>query len=188
MKFNSNKSINLLIITVFVLIVSAGGAFSTELLSGIITDLSSDNPLDGATIRLGKSDQSMPAIEVMTGNDGKYEIPDLAPGVYDLIISYLGFKSQVLNKAVIIDGANNVIDIALIPSAINLDAISVTASRRKEKLLDAPAAVSIVSLNQIQVVDLNVNYEFLVNTRLSLTVQNVFDNKHTEFIGAPEIG
>ncbi|MEA1981217.1 MAG: hypothetical protein U9N54_09615, partial [candidate division Zixibacteria bacterium] len=56
------------------------------------------------------------------------------------------------------------------------------------KLLDAPAAVSIISLDQIQVVDLNVNYEFLVNTRLSLTVQNVFDNKHTEFIGAPEIG
>ena len=150
MKFNGNKSINLLIITAFVLIVTASGVFSTESLSGIITDLSSDKPLDGATIRLGKSDQSMPAIEVMTGNDGKYEIPDLVPGVYDLIISYLGFKSQVLNKALVTDGANNVIDIALMPSAINLDAISVTASRRKEKLLDAPAAVSIVSLDQIQ--------------------------------------
>lgn len=150
MKLYGSKSINLFILTAFILVVTAGGVLSTESLSGVISDFSSEKPLDGATIRLGKSDRSMPAIEVMTGADGKYEIPDLNPGAYDLIISYLGFKSEVLNKAVIMDGVENVIDISLMPSAINLDAISVTASRRKEKLLDAPAAVSIVSQDQIR--------------------------------------
>ena len=38
------------------------------------------------------------------------------------------------------------------------------------------------------VMDLNFGIDVITNTRLSLTVQNVLDNKHIEFVGAPEIG
>ena len=36
--------------------------------------------------------------------------------------------------------------------------------------------------------DCDIAYNLFSNTRLSLTVQNVFDNRHREMIGAPEIG
>jgi len=37
-------------------------------------------------------------------------------------------------------------------------------------------------------VDVNAGVNLLRNTRLNLTVQNVFDNRHIEFVGAPELG
>jgi iron complex outermembrane receptor protein len=38
------------------------------------------------------------------------------------------------------------------------------------------------------VVDFNVNWEVIWGTELALTVRNFFDNKHIEFVGAPEMG
>ncbi len=38
------------------------------------------------------------------------------------------------------------------------------------------------------VVDLNMKWNLLYNSQLALAVQNLFDNKHYEFVGAPEIG
>jgi iron complex outermembrane receptor protein len=37
-------------------------------------------------------------------------------------------------------------------------------------------------------VDLNAGIDIVPNTRFNLTVQNVFDNRHIEFVGAPELG
>jgi iron complex outermembrane receptor protein len=37
-------------------------------------------------------------------------------------------------------------------------------------------------------VNLNLSYRFLKHTEVYLTVQNLFDNRHAEFVGAPELG
>jgi outer membrane receptor for ferrienterochelin and colicins len=37
-------------------------------------------------------------------------------------------------------------------------------------------------------VDVNAGVDIAANTRFNLTVQNVFDNRHIEFVGAPELG
>lgn len=44
------------------------------------------------------------------------------------------------------------------------------------------------TVESFTVVDFNVAVDIYQNTSFSLTVQNIFDNKHIEFIGAPEIG
>ncbi|MCP4566945.1 MAG: TonB-dependent receptor, partial [FCB group bacterium] len=43
-------------------------------------------------------------------------------------------------------------------------------------------------INAYKVVDVNMGLNFFYNTHLALTIQNLFDNKHVEFIGGPEIG
>ncbi len=147
---NGRKSTVLFITAILLSCLFTSVSFAAETLHGVILDTSNDKPLIGATIRMGKTDGSTAAMEAMTDSEGKYEISDLSSGTYDLIITFIGFKSEVLKKIVIVDGANNEINISLIPSAINLDAVSVTASRRKEKLLDAPASVSVVTSDQIR--------------------------------------
>ena len=43
-------------------------------------------------------------------------------------------------------------------------------------------------VEQYQTIDVSAGYNVLDNTRLSLSVQNILDDKHIEFIGAPELG
>ncbi|MBI1925924.1 TonB-dependent receptor [Candidatus Poribacteria bacterium] len=52
------------------------------------------------------------------------------------------------------------------------------------------AGAYVGEVNSYAVLDLNAGYDlpFSRNTRLSLTIQNLLNNKHQEFIGAPEIG
>ncbi|MCZ6679034.1 MAG: TonB-dependent receptor [Candidatus Poribacteria bacterium] len=52
------------------------------------------------------------------------------------------------------------------------------------------SGVYVGEVDSYAVLDLNAGYDlpFFLNTRLSLTVQNLLDNKHQEFVGAPEIG
>ena len=38
------------------------------------------------------------------------------------------------------------------------------------------------------VVDLNMRWNLPYDSQLAMAVQNLFDNKHSEFVGAPEIG
>ncbi len=38
------------------------------------------------------------------------------------------------------------------------------------------------------VVDMNLRWNLLYNSQLAVTVQNLLDNEHSEFVGAPEIG
>ncbi len=52
------------------------------------------------------------------------------------------------------------------------------------------ADVYVSKVDSYAVLDLNAGYDlpFSRNTRLSLTIQNLLNNKHQEFFGAPEIG
>ena len=52
------------------------------------------------------------------------------------------------------------------------------------------SGVYVGEVDSYAVLDLNAGYDlpFFLNTRLSLTVQNLLDNKHQEFVGAPKIG
>ena len=43
-------------------------------------------------------------------------------------------------------------------------------------------------VEQYQTLDLSAGYSVLDTTRLSVSVQNILDDKHIEFVGAPEIG
>ncbi|RMF69020.1 MAG: TonB-dependent receptor, partial [Calditrichaeota bacterium] len=52
------------------------------------------------------------------------------------------------------------------------------------------SGIFVGKVKRYAVLDLNANYKlpFLSNTQLTLTVQNLTNNKHREFVGVPEIG
>ena len=74
------------------------------------------------------------------------KIPD---GEYVISASYMGFKS--FEKNVSIQNQDNFsINIMMIPEAIKMETYVVTASRRRERVEDAPAAISVISKTEIR--------------------------------------
>ena len=95
-----------------------------------------------------------PAIEGTRGaiaNDqGNYRIDRLPPGVYEITISYIGYETIVATGVEIRAGESITRDFKL--SAITLigQQVVVSASRKQEKALDAPASIATVDASEIK--------------------------------------
>jgi iron complex outermembrane receptor protein len=82
--------------------------------------------------------------------DGTYEIRNLPPGDYYVTVSFVGYTVEVFNLRIVADTDVARQDARLAPKVIDLNTISVTASRRPEKINDAPASVSVTSSESIK--------------------------------------
>lgn len=90
---------------------------------------------------------------VATGNSdasGTLEISDLAVGVYTITVSFPGYTDTVVSDVTLADDETKSLEITLSSEAIQLEQISVTASRRREKVLEAPASVALVGNSEIK--------------------------------------
>jgi len=128
-------------------------AFASTLgasLNGIVTDKTDGGPLLGATVTVRPHDLSGRALAVATDKNGSYEVTNIAVGTYGVTVSFVGYSSEVLDLTIADDSDLIHRDVSLTPRAIDLQTISVTASRRPEKLNDAPAEVSVVGSESIQ--------------------------------------
>ena len=81
-----------------------------------------------------------------TDFDGNFTIATSMPLPVELEISYLGFQTQIIE----VTSEDQEISVSLSPGGNDLDAVIVSASRKREKVLDAPASVSIVSSRDIE--------------------------------------
>ena len=112
--------------------------------SGSVTDSTNGSPLIGANVIIKGS-----SLGAATNTKGRYLINEIPPGDYVLSVSYMGFKS--FEKKINIENQDNLsIDILMIPEAIEMETYVVTASRRRERVEDAPAAISVISKTEIR--------------------------------------
>ena len=86
---------------------------------------------------------------VLTDNSGAFQI-SLSPGSYSLVISLIGYETQRLDGVSVASGQSTNVTIELNSTALVLNPIVVTASRREEKALDSPASVQIVGEELIE--------------------------------------
>ena len=77
--------------------------------------------------------------------DGKFSLTSKQALPWDLVFSYTGYKS----KTVSVTKANQLISVVL-ELGTSLDEIIISASRKAEKIQDAPASVSVVTAKEIQ--------------------------------------
>jgi len=113
-------------------------------ISGIVSDSSNNTPLVGANIMLRGT-----SLGAATNTDGRYTIDQIPIGEYIISASYMGFKSYE-KKIKIQNNDNFVFNIMMIPEAIKMETYVVTASRRRERVEDAPAAISVISKAEIR--------------------------------------
>lgn len=119
-------------------------------LRGKVVDKSNGEILIGATIALRSQDSSFKPKGAATDKNGDYKITEIPPGEYSLTVSYIGFEVFEIAIITIKELDATILNISLVPAVITLNAISVTASRRPEKVLEAPCAISLIESEKIQ--------------------------------------
>ncbi len=117
-------------------------------ISGAVVDSTIGAPVEGVLIRAIPS-AGGPAAGSSTDARGRFTFRDLPAESYILFVSGIGVERRRVGPFTVAAGESLEIAISTAPSAIRLDPVVVTASRHPEKLLDAPASISLVGARAI---------------------------------------
>ena len=124
-------------IALLFLVGSAGMAQSK--VSGKIVD-SEGVPLAGANIIIVGTTTG-----TATDFDGNYELTSNAEPPYEIEVSYFGFATQTVT----VNSADEVVNLNMVEQALRGEEVIVSASRRREKVQEAPASVSVLSTRKL---------------------------------------
>jgi len=95
----------------------------SQSIQGKVTDAANSDPLTGATIKV---------LEAKTGAiadlDGTFVIEDIAPGKYELEVSYVGYDSKKVKDVVVAEGKATIVDIALSVDGLTTEEITVEST------------------------------------------------------------
>ena len=95
-----------------------------------------------------------PAIEGLRGSTsdsrGMYRVDGLPAGEYEVTVTYLGFESGTATGVMVQGGARTEWNFVLAASMLVGQEVVVSASRKREKALDAPASVEVIELQDIK--------------------------------------
>lgn len=129
-----------LVITLYLSL--SNSIFSQVTLSGEVRD-SQDQPLVGANVVLEAY-----AFLGITNANGVFEIPDLAPGSYKLIVGHLGLKPYVENVEI---GTSDVsLSIVLEDDLLNLESVVVTGTFDPRKQIESSTAITILNTKTLK--------------------------------------
>ena len=115
-----------LIMLMFVFVLGLGtqsSAFAQKgSITGVIVDGDNGETLIGANVRVDGT-----LLGASTDLDGRYTIPGLDPGMYTLVISYIGYNTITVQDVEVLDGQAAVVDVPLAPEAFGLEEVVVEA-------------------------------------------------------------
>ena len=114
-----------------------------QVVKGRITDKQSGHALAGATIAIKGTSTSM-----ISDNLGNFKLLIQQPGKIILAISYVGYETMEL--PVNTNDGNTGVDIALSIDERVGNAIVVSASKRPEKITNAPASIQVIGKKELE--------------------------------------
>ena len=136
------------LLTLLLCFVAPAFAQGTGSIKGQITGAEGD-ALYGANVIVQSAALQAP-IKVVSGVNGMYEAAGLSDGVYEVSVSFVGYETATRSNVRISDGGGTNLDFSLDVEVLYGDQIVVSASRRREKVLDAPASVAVVESDAVQ--------------------------------------
>jgi outer membrane receptor for ferrienterochelin and colicins len=117
-------------------------------LTGRVTTKDAGRPLDNARITI--SDGARTTGVATSGETGLYAVPNVAAGTYTVTVSRIGYQLQRFPGITIRAGQPTQLNASLDEIPTQLNQVVTTASRKPEKALDAPAALSVVTRETIE--------------------------------------
>ncbi len=109
--------------------------------SGVITDTGGLGLIGANVVVEGTTDGTI------TDLDGSYSLSTSATPPFNVVVSYTGFSSQTIA----VNSANQNVSISLAEGIVFGEDIVVSASRRREKVQEAPASVSVLTARKLEV-------------------------------------
>jgi len=125
----------------FILLLSimCFGLSAQTTIRGVVTDDNTGEVLIGANVLLAGTAEG-----TITDFDGTFEINTSQSLPVELEISYTGYTSKTMTAT-----SANVGNISLMEGLLLTDEIVVSASRRREKIQEAPASISVISARKM---------------------------------------
>lgn len=136
------------VITVFVIQGIFVGAVNAATLNITVTDAQTANKLNSVSITV--TPETGNSMKGITDSDGVLSLSDIPAGVYSITATTSGYIDNVVTNVEVSEDETKSVNLSLSSDLIELDKVSITASRRKEKVLEAPASVALVDDSQIQ--------------------------------------
>jgi len=130
----------------FICVISCFRAATAQLheIKGRITDLQTSNALPGATVTIKGGSASVSA-----NHEGYFILSKLHAGNIILVISYVGYENLEL-AVTVKDNATTVADAALTLVYKPGNEIVISASKRPEKLTNAPASIHVIGKKELE--------------------------------------
>lgn len=125
------------------LLVTAGIVNAQNaVLKGVVTQKNNHQPMPGASVYFSGTTTG-----TATNNKGEFQIKNLKPGDYDLVVSFSGFSRQ--NQKIAIEPGNNVLNIEMEESKSQLGEVVVTGTGTAHHLKTAPVQTELISKKAI---------------------------------------
>jgi len=115
-------------------------------LTGKVTDAESGDTLPGANVVVTAADVQTGAASSVTG---EFVVTNLPPGTYVIKVSFIGYETATMANVTLAAGDSKTFNFALELTGINANPITVSASRRSEKVLQAPASISVLEAREL---------------------------------------
>ena len=132
----------------FILLLTAVVSAEAAILNITVTDAQTGNKLKAVSVTVAPETG-----DVATGVSdatGVLSVTGLDAGIYTITASPPGYADVVMEDVVLADDETKSVEVALSSELIQLEQVSVTASRRREKVLEAPASVALVGDSEIK--------------------------------------
>lgn len=119
-----------LVAAAFVLNVLVASVYAqTQTIRGTINDKQSQSSIPGVNIVIVGTDSVKGA---STDINGQFKITDVAPGRYDLKVTYVGYKERILSNVDVSAGKEIVLDIGLEENINSLKEVVVSGTKKNE--------------------------------------------------------
>ena len=123
---------------------SARATAQTGRLVGTVTD-SSRRPVAAAQIRVDGTGAS-----ALSDEDGRFSIRNVAPGTYTVRVQRVGQQPLTVPNVTVRADADTRVDVVMSRAVVSLAGVVVSASRRTEKITDAPATITRLDAAQLE--------------------------------------
>lgn len=127
------------IISIFTTICSVAQEM-TQTIRGRIVDIDSKAPLIGATVILISDTSNF--VGVTSDNLGYYRLDNVPIGKHTIKFSSLGYQPKIVGGIIVESAKENIINVELEESAIDLGEIEITATKNKGDALNEMALIS----------------------------------------------
>ena len=144
MRFRSG----LLAMLMLVVCAAVAAAQSGGTITGRLMDAETQTGISAATVQVVTAGNRSVGSAV-TDADGQFRIGNIPAGTYSLLFSRIGYEDKRIENVRVVAGESTIAGATLQTTAVALTGMIVTASRKPEKALEAPASVSVVREREI---------------------------------------
>lgn len=133
-----------------VLLPAAAGAQETGVITGTVTEAGTRDAVTGARVEA----VAMPARRVVaattTNDEGRFTLARVPAGAYSVVVTRIGYSLRRMEAVSVAAGQTVRVDVELSQIPTQLEQVVTSASRAPEKVLDAPASISVINEREIR--------------------------------------